>query len=78
MKGKTWCKTTLQAYGLQPRTLLRTDSITDIFEQIFKNYSQFLSYLSDNCEQLSFQVPSPLRINPQQYKEYGVVKCGNL
>ena len=72
MKGKTWCETTLQAYGLQPRTLLRTDSITDIFVQILKITRNSYPTCPTTVNSCLFRYQIHCASIPQQYKEYGV------
>ena len=61
ISGKTCMVETniIQVYSFQPGTLLKTDSITDIFW----NYSQLLSDQLENCDQLPIELPRPLRAN---------------
>ena len=55
--------TIIQVYSLQPGTLLKTDSITAIFLQIFRNYPQPLYYPTDNCDHLLVKLPLLLCVN---------------
>ena len=53
----------IQVCSWRSRTLLKTDSITDIFLQIFWNYSQLLPCRGNNCDQLLVKLPCSLPVN---------------